>query len=124
MTSFWYVIFALGVLAAIINLSIAVVRRKRVVAASVRGLAGLLSLALAVGIVLGKLVLHAHPPFVLQWQTVFIGTGVFVFAVLWLPSYVDSGTKPGETVTMQERAARPANATVRLQNSGADEWVN
>lgn len=124
MTSFWYVIFALGILAAIVNLSIAVARRERVVVAAVRALAGLLSLALAVGVVLGKTVLHAHPPFVLQWQTVFIGTGVFVFAVLWLPSYVDRGTKTGEQVTLQERAGRPVNATVRLQNSGQDEWVN
>ncbi len=124
MTTFWYLIFALGILATIINFSIAVARRQQTMVAIVRGLAGIISLALSLGIIVGKLVLQAHPPFPLEWQTVFIATGVFVFAVLWLPSYVDRGSKDGTHPTLQERAARPANATVRLNNSGSDEWVN
>lgn len=124
MTAFWYVISALGVLAAIINFSLAVVRRNQPMVALVRAIAGVLALALPVGILIGKLILHAHPPFALEWQTVFIATGAFVFAVLLLPSYVDKG----EQATLQERAeraVRPANATIRLEKPGVgDEWVN
>ncbi len=127
MTAFWYVITALGLVAAIINFVLAGVRRQQVMASLVRALAGLISLGLATGIVVGK-AMHVHPPFSLSVQTVFIATGVFVFAVLFLPSYFDKSTSPADEkkVTMQQRAARPAKATVRLQNTGTstDEWVN
>jgi cytochrome c biogenesis protein CcdA len=85
--------------------------------------AGLVSLAVCVGIILGKTFRLTHP--VLQWQEVVIGFGVFIFAVLLLPSYVgrDSGEET-QRLTLQQRAARPANATVRLRNSRTDEWVN
>jgi hypothetical protein len=125
MTAFWYLITALGLLAAIINFILAGMRRQQVMVALVRALAGLISLGLAAGIVVGKAA-HLHPPFPLSVQTVFIATGVFVFAVLFLPSYFDKSTSPQDEkkVTLQQRAARPAKATVRLQNSGTDEWVN
>ncbi len=122
MTTVWYIVVALGLLAAIINFSIAVARRGRPMVMAVRALAGLLSLGVAVGVVLGKAERIAHP--YLDVQYVFIGLGVFVFAVLLLPSYVDRGSKETPTVSMQQRAARPANATIRLRDSGADEWVN
>ncbi|HET9980365.1 MAG TPA: hypothetical protein VFQ32_07970 [Ktedonobacterales bacterium] len=122
--AFWWVISALGVLAAIINFSLAFARRKQPMVALVRVIAGVVALALPVGILVGKVILHAHPPFTLEWQTVFIATGAFVFAVLLLPSYVDKGEK----ATLQERAervVRPANATIRLEKPGVgDEWVN
>lgn len=124
MTAFWYVISGLGILAAIINFSLAVARRKQPVVALARAVAGVVALALPVTILYGKMVQHLHPPFPLDWQTVFIATGAFVFAVLLLPSYVDKGEK----VTLQERAervVRPANATVRLEKRRVgDEWVN
>lgn len=124
MTAFWYVISGIGILAAIINFSLAVSRRQQPMVALVRSIAGVLALALPVSILFGKLVVHAHPPFALEWQTVFIATGAFVFAVLLLPSYVDKG----EQATLQERAervVRPANATIRLEKPGVgDEWVN
>lgn len=123
MTAFWYLISALGFLAAIINFSLAAARRKQPIVALVRAIAGVVALALPVGILIGKLVLHIHPGN-LEWQTVFIATGAFVFAVLLLPSYVDKGKK----ATLQERAeraVRPANATIRLEKPGVgDEWVN
>ena len=123
MTLFWYIIVALGCIAAVINFSIAASRRKQPVVAGVRLLAGLVSLAVSIGIIVGKAFRLAHP--VLQWQEVIIGFGVFIFAVLLLPSYVGKdGSEVGNRVTLQQRAARPANATVRLRDAHSDEWVN
>lgn len=122
MTAVWYIVVALGILAAIINFGIAVARRSQPMVMVVRALAGLVSLGVAVGVVLGKAERIAHP--YLEAQYVFIGLGVFVFAVLLLPSYVDRGDKATPKVSMQQRAARPANATVRLRDASADEWVN
>ncbi len=121
MTAFWYIIIALGILADIINFSLAVSRRSQPVVALVRGLAGVVSLVPPVGVLVGKFVMQAHLPSQLGWQTILIATGVFVFAVLLLPTYVD---KEKPKVSLQERAARPANATIRLEKSGGDEWVN
>jgi hypothetical protein len=45
--------------------------------------------------------------------------------VLLLPSYVGRDEAPGSPrVTLQQRAARPANATIRLRDAKTDEWVN
>jgi cytochrome c biogenesis protein CcdA len=122
-TPFWYFIVAVGCLAAIINFGIAASRRNQPVVAIVRVLAGLVSLAVSVGIILGKTFRLTHPS--LQWQEVVIGFGVFIFAVLLLPSYIGKDAAEGSPrVTLQERAARPANATVRLRDSATDEWVN
>lgn len=124
MTAFWYVITILGIIVAIVNFSAAAVRRKQPMVALVRGLAGIVSLAFAIGIVVGK-AQHLRPPFPLDAKVVFIITGVFIFAVLWLPSYMEkSNTAEEEKVTLQQRAARPANATIRLKNTSTDEWVN
>lgn len=124
MTAFWYVISGIGILAAIINFSLAIARRKQPMVALARASAGVVALALPVVILYGKVVSHIHPPFPLDWQTVFIATGAFVFAVLLLPSYVDKSEK----VTLQERAervVRPTNATVRLEKrTVGDEWMN
>lgn len=132
---FWPLIITLALIAALINLGLAIARRRYPMVALVRGVAGFLSLALGIGIIVGKS-LQLHPPFALDAPTVFIAAGVFVFATLWLPSRLElniereSGAKT--PTTMQERAARPTNATIRLQQSGAksggktgaDEWVN
>ncbi len=123
MTPLWYFIIALGCLAAVINFSIAASRRKQPMVAIVRVAAGLVSLAVSVGIIIGKTFRLQHPT--LQWQEVVIGFGVFIFAVLLLPSYVgrdDNVESP--KLTLQQRAARPVNATVRLRNPQTDEWVN
>ncbi|MGO8947362.1 MAG: hypothetical protein ACLQUY_06820 [Ktedonobacterales bacterium] len=123
MTPFWYLIIALGCLAALINFGIAASRRNQPMVAIVRVLAGLVSLAVSVGIILGKTFRLDHP--VLQWQEVVIGFGVFIFAVLLLPSYVGrDSSEESQKLTLQQRAARPANATIRLRDSRTDEWVN
>lgn len=122
MTPVWYIIVAVCVLAAIINFTLANARRKQPLVATVRVVAGLLSLAAVGGIIVGKSLAIPHP--FLDARNVFIGFGIFVFAVLLLPSYADRIAKDTPNVTMQQRAARPANATVRLRDSGTDEWVN
>jgi hypothetical protein len=121
---FWPLITSLAILAALVNFGLAWSRRKAPMVMLVRIVAGLASLALGLLIILGKS-LGLHPPFPLEWQTVFAATGVFIFVALWLPSYVDRNTGETERTSMQERAARPANATVRLRDTrGSDEWVN
>lgn len=130
MTSFWYLIVAIGIVVGLINLGIAYARRQTPMLALIRVGAAIVSFAAAAGIVAGKaMALH---PFFLEKQYVLIAAGVFVFFALFLPSTfernaappVAEGQKP--RVTMAQRAARPANATVRLRdaNSGSDEWVN
>lgn len=122
MTAFWFVIVTLALIAGIINFAIAAARRKYPMVALVRGLAGALSLGAAVSIIVGKAVNIPHP--FLTVQNVFIATGVFIFAVLVLPSYFERGTKDESKPTLQQRAARPANATIRLRDASTDEWVN
>lgn len=125
---FYPLITALAVLAAIINFALAVSRRQYLLVVLVRTVAGLASLVPAAVIVFGQaLGLHIFQALNLrdlQWSTVFIATGVFVFIVLWFPSYVERATHVPAAPSIQERAARPAKATVRLQRSGPDEWVN
>ncbi len=125
---FYPMITTLAVLAAIINFGLAISRRQYPLVALVRTLAGLASIALAAGIVLDKtLALHVFQNLNLvdlQWSTVFIAIGVFVFIVLWVPSYVERTSHVPANPSIQERAARPVKATVRLQRNGPDEWVN
>jgi hypothetical protein len=121
MTPFWITIIALGILAALVNFAIAATRRGEPMVVAVRVLAGLASLAAAVGIVVGK---EANlVGMILPWSYKLIGAGVFVFAVLFLPSIIGKRFAAPE-VSLQERAARPINATVRLREQGADPWVN
>ncbi|HEX8995354.1 MAG TPA: hypothetical protein VF812_04945 [Ktedonobacterales bacterium] len=121
MTPFWIVIIILGVLAAIVNFAIAASRRSEPMVFAVRALAGVISLLASIGIVVGKEA--SLVPVILPWPLKVIAAGVFVFAVLFLPSTVGKSSDTPE-VTIQQRAARPANATVRLRERGADEWVN
>jgi hypothetical protein len=125
---FWIIITTLAVLAAIFNFGVAVSRRQFLLVALVRAAAGLASFALAGGIIFGKaLGLHLFQSLNLldlQWSTVFIATGVFVFIVLWVPAYVERSSRAPAGPSIQERAARPAKATVRLQRGGPDEWMN
>lgn len=126
MSTFWMVITVLGLVATVFNMSLAVARRATPQVALVRGLAGMVSLCLSLGIVLGKLVFEVHDPFLVTQQDVFAATGVVIFALLFLPSLVEQNNREdeGKKVTMQERAMRPANATIRLEKRGGDEWVN
>lgn len=124
----WPMITILAILAAIINFGLAVSRRQYPLVVLVRVLAGLASLALALGVIVDKvLLLHILQRLNLvdlSWSTVFIATGVFVFIVLWFPSYVERGSHVPAHPSIQERAVRPAKATIRLERTGPDEWVN
>ncbi len=123
MTPLWICIIALGCLAALVNFGIAASRHNQPLVVLVRVVAGLVSLAVSVGIIIGKTFRLQHPA--LQWQEVVIGFGVFIFAVLLLPSYVGrDDAEQSSKLTLQQRAARPTNATVRLRNANTDEWVN
>src|SRR5262245_8964463 len=122
-TPSWYAIVALACIAGMINFGLAAARRAHVVTALVRGLAGLISFGLAAGIIFGKAIDIPHPP--LTREYVFIGFGVFVAIVFLVPSYIERALGEQPKVTLQERAARPINATVRLGGARrGDEWMN
>ncbi|HEX6798886.1 MAG TPA: hypothetical protein VF116_14345 [Ktedonobacterales bacterium] len=132
MTSFWYLIVAVGIVVGLINLGIAYARRKTPMLALIRVGAAIVSFVAVAGILVGK-AMGLHPFLVLEREYVLIGAGVFIFFVLFLPSTFERNAAPeaeGQKprVTMAQRAARPANATVRLRDarsgSGSDEWVN
>jgi hypothetical protein len=122
-TPFWYAIVALCALAAAINFILAATRRKHPMVALVRATAGVVSLVPAVGIVLGKALQIPH--LYLTQQNVFIGLGVFIAIVFLLPSYIEKNAGEAPKVTLQQRAARPVNATIRLRDAkSSDEWMN
>lgn len=125
--AFWYLLIAIGTLAAIINFTLGWMHRARLAGALVRFAAGIISLALVAGVIVTKLVLDIHLPEALSALQVnrygFIAAGLFIGATLMLPSYVDRPSGDAATPTLQERAARPAKATVRMQQQG-DEWMN
>lgn len=119
----WYLTAALCVVAALINFALAYVRRQHTVIAVVRAVAAIVPLVAAAGIVLGKLTAIPHP--YVTRENVFIAFGVFIAIVFFLPSYIEKQMGEAPKVTLQQRAARPANATIRLRDAkGSDEWVN
>ncbi|HEY7982534.1 MAG TPA: hypothetical protein VID73_00115 [Ktedonobacterales bacterium] len=125
--TFYYIITAVGVLAAIINFTLGWAHRDKLLQAAVRFAAGVVSLVPPVGFVIVKLILNQHLPQAINGprapQLVFIAAGLFIGGTLMLPAYIERGSGEAEAPTIQERAARPANATVRLQQT-LDEWVN
>ena len=122
MTLFWYAIVTLCVIAAIINFILAYARRKHPMMALLRGGAGAVSLALALGIIVGKVLEIPHT--YLTRENVFIAVGIFIAIVFLLPSYIEKVNGEGPKMSIQQRAARPIKATVRLRDVQPDEWVN
>lgn len=127
MTAFWYFIVAIGLLATVINFALAAGRRDRPLYAGVRALAGVVSLAVSVGIVVSKAVLGMHMPASFQGTDprafVIIATGLFIGGTLMLPAYIERGNGERQGPNLRERAARPANASIRLERD-SDQWVN
>jgi hypothetical protein len=124
----YYIISAVGVIVAIINFSLGWAHRQQMLHAFVRFAAGIVSLVPPVGFVIVKLILNQHLPQVINGprtpQLVFIAAGLFIGGTLMLPAYIERGSGgENEPPSIQERAARPVNATVRLPNT-LDEWVN
>jgi membrane protein implicated in regulation of membrane protease activity len=122
-TWFWPLITGLALITALVNFGVAIAQRKYATVALVRGAAGSASLALAVFIIVAKNI-RLHPPFALEWQEVFLAAGVFVFIMLWLPSQFERNSEAPKRTTLQERAARPVRATVRLQQTIPEDWMN
>jgi hypothetical protein len=125
--TFYYIIAAVGVLAAVINFALGWAHRAKPMHAIIRVGAGIVSLVPPVGFVVTKLILNVHLPQGLNGpnlpQYLFITAGLFVGATLMLPAYLERSGEPEAGPTLQERAARPANATIRLQKN-TDEWIN
>jgi hypothetical protein len=123
----YYIIVVVGLIVAAINFTLGWAHREKPVSVLVRFTAGLVGVAMAVGVIVTKLVMNMHlqtsiagiqPVYV-----IFIGAGIFIGATLMLPSYVERNGAPEPAPSMQERAVRPVNATIRLQKN-SDEWVN
>lgn len=123
----YYIIVVVGLLVAAINFALGWAHREQAINAVVRFAAGLIGVVLAVGVIVTKLVMNMH----LQTEiagiqpvyVIFIGAGIFIGATLMLPSYIEKNGAPEAGPSLQERAVRPANATIRLQKN-TDEWVN
>jgi hypothetical protein len=122
----YYLIIAVGMIVAIINFSLAWAHRERRLQALVRFVAGVVSLVPPVGILLAELALQMnlrpvnHDPNLPKY--VFIAAGLFIGGTLMLPAYIERSGDASQGLTLQQRAARPANATIRLQKNG-DDWL-
>ncbi|HEX9036516.1 MAG TPA: hypothetical protein VF808_05945 [Ktedonobacterales bacterium] len=121
-TPFWILIIALALIAAAVNFAIGASRRAEPVVFGVRMAAGLASVAAAAFIILAKLA--NIMPVLLHWPERLTMAGVFIFAVLFVPSIVERNREQTAAPTIQERAARPANATIRLRDASDSEWIN
>jgi hypothetical protein len=123
----YYIIVVVGLIVAAINFTLGWAHREQAVNALVRFAAGLVSVVLAVGVIVTKLVMNMHLQTAIAGiqpvYVIFIGAGIFIGATLMLPSYIERNGEPAASPSLQERAVRPVNATVRLQKN-SDEWVN
>ena len=123
-TAFWVVLIILAIVAAVVNFAIGASHRGEPLIFATRLAAGLVSVAAAAFIIFGKLAnIMTGSLAWLDWKGRIIMAGIFVFAVLFIPSVVERNRAQTEP-TIQQRAARPANATIRLRDGSADEWVN
>lgn len=120
-TPFWIVIIALAIIVAVVNFAIGAAHRSEPVVLAVRLAAGVASLAAAGFIIFGKIA--NIMPVLLDWPERVTLSGVFIFAVLFIPSVIERNRDQTEP-SIQQRAARPTNATIRLRDSGSDEWMN
>jgi hypothetical protein len=124
-TPFWITVIALALVAGAVNFAIAATHRGEPVVFAVRLAAGLASVGGAIFIVIGKLA--DIMPVVLHWPERLTIGGVFVFAVLFIPSIIERNREQTVEPTLMQRAqraARPANATIRLRESSDSEWIN
>jgi hypothetical protein len=123
----YYIIVVVGLIVAAINFVLGWAHREKPIHTLVRFAAGLVGVALAVGVIITKLVMNMHLQTAIAGvqpvYVIFIGAGIFIGATLMLPSYIEHNDEPEAGPSLQERAVRPVNATVRLQKN-TDEWVN
>lgn len=124
-TPFWITVIALALVAGAVNFGIGASHRAEPLVLAVRVAAGLASVAAAAFIIVGKLA--DIMPVVLNWPERITMAGVFVFAVLFVPSIIERNREQTVEPTLMERAqraARPANATIRLREHTDSEWIN
>jgi quinol-cytochrome oxidoreductase complex cytochrome b subunit len=123
----YYIIVVVGLIVAAINFALGWAHRQKAVNALVRFAAGLIGVVLAVGVIVTKLIMNMHLQTAIAGvqpvYVIFIGAGIFIGATLMLPAYIEQNGAAEAHPSLQERAVRPVNATVRLQKN-SDEWVN
>lgn len=122
-TPFWIAVIIIALAVGVINFAIGATRRGDMVALAVRMAAGLASILAAGFIIYGKLA--DIMPTRLSWPEKIVMAGLFVFAVLFIPSVIERNRAQETTEpTLQQRAARPVNATIRLREASDSEWIN
>jgi hypothetical protein len=124
-TPFWIIVIALALAAAAVNFAIGVSHRAEALVFAVRMAAGLASVGAAAFIIIAKLT--DIMPVILLWPERLTIAGLFVFAVLFVPSIIERNREQTVEPTLMQRAqrvARPANATIRLRDSSDSEWIN
>ena len=124
MTAFTVVLIIISVCAFLANVGLGLLHRDRPWVLPVRLLAGIISFAPLVGLVLSK-ALTLQLGVKLGLNTVanaFIAIGVFIALTLMVPAWVDR--RPKEAAQGDKNQKVPAGkGRVRVLN-GSDEWVN
>ena len=123
-TAFTVVLIIISVCAFLANVGLGLLHRHRAWVLPVRLLAGIISFAPLVGLVLSK-TLTLQLGVKLGLNTVanaFIAIGVFIALTLMVPAWVDRRPKEPEQASKDPKAAA-GKGRVRVLN-GSDEWVN
>lgn len=124
MTAFTVVLIIISVCAFLANVAWGLLHRHRPWVLPVRLLAGIISFAPLVGLVLSK-TLTLQLGVKLGLNTVanaFIAIGVFIALTLMVPAWVDRRPKEPQQASKDPKAAA-GKGRVRVLN-GSDEWVN
>ena len=131
MSTFATLAIILGVLSGLINFGIGIMRRDHIWVALMRFIAGLVSFAVAVGVIVSKMN-GIHLP--AGWHSgdniifLFIGLALFVGATLMLPSSIERNLLPAaapqpkqKTTLTGKLSGEPGTVGVAKNN---EEWVN
>lgn len=124
MTAFTVVLIIISICAFLANVAWGLLHRHRPWVLPVRLLAGIISFAPLVGLVLSK-TLTLQLGVKLGLNTVanaFIAIGVFIALTLMVPAWVDRRPKEAAQASKDPKAAA-SKGRVRVLN-GSDEWVN
>ncbi len=123
MTAFTIVLIVISVCACFINVGLGLLHRHRAWVLPVRLLAGIVSFAPLLGLVVSHtFALQLGVKLGLNTATnAFIAIGIFIALTLMLPSWVDR--RPKEAAQGKGQKAGAGKGRVRFIN-GSDEWVN
>jgi hypothetical protein len=123
MTPFTVILIIISVCACLTNIGLGLLHRQRAWALPVRLLAGIISFAPLMGLVVSRtFTLHLGNVLGLNTLTnAFIAIGVFIALTLMVPSWIDrQSSKAADDADKEQKVGA---GKVRFIN-GTDEWVN